>query len=99
MLYCPLKTLLVNCPALSSDDPPTDTADGFFKCTCTISDVGWELAVRANVRGGGLTTAPRLSRMEIRLFRETRIVLEYLRPSHHPPTVSRVVRKPQVDNR
>ncbi len=95
MLYCPPKTLLVSRPAPSSDDPVTNTAGGFFSSTCTISDVGRELAVIANVRGGDLTTALRPSRMEIRLFRETSNVLEYLR--QHPPNVSRGVRKPQVD--
>src|SRR6266702_2504959 len=96
MLYCTPKTL-VNCPALSSDDPLTNTAEGFFSSTCTISDVGRELAVRANVRCGDLATSPRPSRMEIRLFRETRNVLEYLRPSQHPPTVSPGARKPHID--
>ena len=74
-------TLLVPCPALSSD--------GFFDSICTISIVGRESVVRANVTAGELAIAPRPSRMEIRLFKETRKVLEYL--CHHPTNVSRGV--------
>ncbi len=96
MSYCVPKTLLVSCPALSSDDPATNTTEGFFDSTCTISDVGCESRVRANVTAPDRATAPRPSRMETRLFRETRSVLEYL--PHYPPTVSRGVRKPQVDD-
>ncbi|KAH9071140.1 hypothetical protein EDB83DRAFT_317904 [Lactarius deliciosus] len=91
---CPPKIWLVSCPASSSDDPATITAaEGILNSTCMNSGVVWGLAVKANVTGGDPTTALCPSRREIRLFRETRSVLEYLR--QYPSTVSHDVRNTQ----
>jgi len=67
----------VSCLALSSNNP---VPEGFFNST--ISIVGRESVpvVRADVAAGDLVTGPRPSRIEIRLFRETRSVLEYSFP-------------------
>jgi hypothetical protein len=88
--------LPVSCLAPFSDNPAPDVAEGVFNSTCTISNVARTSVVRANVTSGDLATAPRPSRMEIRLFRETRSVLEYLH--RIPQAFSRDVRNPQVDD-
>ncbi len=71
----PLLLVVVACPALSLNDCPTraTASEGFFK-----SPVGSDVVLRANVMAGDVTTTWGPSRIAIRLFRETRSVLEYL---------------------
>ena len=90
--YCSPMTLTLplSLPEPSPEGHLRIAAEGFSNSTCTTPDgtLGWE--VTGTVMAGDPTPASRAgaSRIEIRLFRETNSVLEYLR--QHPTAVSGV---------
>lgn len=100
-LYCSPKDLILSppflFPALSPDGHASNAASGAPNSIRTIPDgsLGWEVIGTITADGAPPASRTDASRIEIRLFRETRSVLEYL---HQNPPAVRKRRTPQTED-